>query len=372
MPGVRIGGDTLITGSLDSWKAGSLGGGGGKGKLARIMKRASICLTVALVLLAGCQQREETAAPKTASTATTPPPKPFRVGLLTPGSVTDGGWNAIAWEGLQRIKSELGAEIAHQETKTPAEMEEGFRAFGAKGFDLAFGHGFEFQDPAKKAGAEYPKTVFMTSSGNTIAPNVAPMRFRLEEATYLLGVIAARESKTGKAGLVGGINLPSIASTFLAFKAGAQSVNPKFQVQEIYTGNFDDLAAAKVATLSLINAGSDFVLHQANEAGRGVFQACQERKIRCFGSNKNQNDLAPDVIVASAVLDIPGAFVKMARRVKDGTFKPEIQSVGMSDGIVTLEWNDALKSQLSPATVAEVQRLEQEIKEGRLEVPKGF
>lgn len=331
------------------------------------MKRALLVLF--FFGLASCQQREASAP---AATSTAPAAKPLRVGLLTPGSINDGGWNAIAYEGLQRAKSELGAEISNQETKSPAENLEGFRAYGAKGYDVVFGHGFEYQDPAKQAGAEYPKTVFITTSGTTIAPNVAPMRFELEEATYLLGVIAARESKTGKAGLVGGINFPSIASTFLAFKAGAQSVNPKFDVREIYTGNFDDLGAARLATLSLINAGADFILHQANEAGRGVFQACSERKVRCFGSNKNQNSLAPDVIVASAVLDVPGAILKMVRTVRDGQFKPQIQYFGMNEGVVTLEWNEALKSQISPETVAEVARLEQEIKAGRLKVPTGF
>ena len=332
------------------------------------MKRA---LLASLFLFAvHCQQREA------ATGRTTPSPAaaetPFRVGLLTPGSINDGGWNAIAYEGLQRCKSELGADVSHQETKTPAEMVEGFRAYGAKGFDVAFGHGFEYQEPARTAAAQYPKTVFITTSGTTVLPNVSPMRFELEEATYLLGVIAARESKTGKAGLIGGINLPSIASTFLAFKAGAQSVDPDFDVREIYTGNFSDAGAARLATLSLINAGADFVLHQANEAGRGVFQACQERKVRCFGSNKNQNDQAPDVIVASAVLDVPGAVLKMAQTVREGRFRPEIQYFGMNEGVVALQWNESLKAQIAPETVAEVARLEQEIKAGRLKVPTGF
>lgn len=333
------------------------------------MKRA--LLAFAFLAVAACQQRER-AATDTAATTAARGAKPFRVGLLTPGSINDGGWNAIAYEGLQRCKSNLGAEVSHQETKTPAEMLEGFRAYGAKGFDVAFGHGFEYQDPAKSAAGQYPNTVFITTSGTTVLPNVAPMRFELEEATYLLGVIAARESKTGKAGLVGGIELPSIASTFLAFKAGAQSVNPNFDVREIYTGNFDDLGAARLATLSLINAGADFILHQANEAGRGVFQACGERKVRCFGSNKNQNGLAPDVIVASAVLDVPGAIEKMCTAVKNRQFEAEIQYFGMNEGVVTLQWNDALKAQMKPETVAEVARLEQELKAGRLKVPTGF
>jgi basic membrane protein A len=318
-----------------------------------------------LITLASCNRE----APPSA--VPTPVKTTMKVGLLTPGSVNDNGWNAIAYEGLHQIHAKLGAEISHQQTSNPAEMDEGFRSFGAKGFDLAFGHGFEYQDAAVAAGKRYPKTVFITTSGSSIAPNVAPMVFELEQATYLLGIIAARESKTGKAGVVGGIKLPSIASTFLAFEAGAHSVNPKFEVKEIYTGNFDDVGAAKLATQSLINAGCDFIFHQCNEAGRGVFQACSERKVRCFGSNKNQNDLAPDVIVASAVLDVPTAFVYMATTVRDHKFRPQVYWLGMQQGIVSLAWNDKLKAAVAPATVAAVERVQSEIRAGRFEVPRG-
>jgi len=320
------------------------------------MKRA---IAVALLAFLAC-------SPRPTETHAT-----FKVGLLTPGSINAGGGNSIAWQGLQRIKKDLGAQISNQEVKSPAEIAEGFRSYGKNGYDLAFGHGFEFQDAAMAAGRQFPKSVFVTTSGSSVAANVSPMVFELEQATYLLGIIAARESKTGKAGLVGGIKLPSIDSTFLAFRAGAQSVNPKFEVKEIYTGNFDDLGAAKQATLTLIDAGCDFIFHQANEAGRGVFQACQERHVRCFGSNKNQDDMAPEVIVASAVLDVPSAFVYMATLVHDHQFKPHVYWLGMNEGIVSLVWNDTLKSTMKPETVAEVARVEQEIRSGKLEVPRG-
>jgi basic membrane protein A len=334
------------------------------------MKRA--VLLFALLALFSCDRRETTNSAPAETTPPTPAAKPFRVGLLTPGSINDGGWNALAWEGVQGIKRELGAEISHQETKTPAEMTEGFRAFGRQGFDLAFGHGFEYQEPAKTAGEQYPNTIFITTSGSTIARNVAPMRFQIEEATYVLGVIAARESKTGRAGLVGGINVPSIASSFLAFKAGAHSVNPKFEVKEVYTGNFDDLGAAKLATQSLVKAGVDFVFHQANEAGRGVFQACTEEKIRCFGANADQSELAPDAIVASAVVDVPSAYIETARIVKEGRFKPEIQHFGMKQGTVSIVWNEKLKPTISAQTIAEVDRIIADIKSGVIKPPAGF
>lgn len=328
------------------------------------MRRAVLLLSLLAVI--ACAGPESTPA---TSSATSPQ---FRVGLLTPGSINDNGWNALAWEGAQKIRQELGAAISHQETKTPAEMSEGFRAFGAQGFDLAFGHGFEYQDAAKAAGEAHPKTIFITTSGNTVTPNVSPMRFQIEEATYLLGVIAARESKTGKAGLIGGQSIPSIASSFLAFKAGAQSVDPDFEVREVYTGNFDDLAAARLATLSLVNAGVDFVFHQANEAGRGVFQACQERKIRCFGANADQSALAPDVILASAVVDVPSAYLAMAKIVREGRFQPAVQHFGMNQGTISVVWNEKLKGSVSPETLAEVDRLTEQIKSGAVKPPAGF
>lgn len=325
-------------------------------------------LVILFTLLANCAPEKRPAVEKVHAAGSD---RPFRVGLLTPGSISDGGWNAIAFEGLKRIEAELGGQISHQETRTPADFEEGFRYFGVNGFHLAFGHGFEFQDAAMAAGKQFPETVFITTSGKSVAANVSPLVFELEQATYLLGVIAAMESKTGKAGLVGGIRLPSIDSTFIAFKAGARSVDPKFEVQEIYLGNFEDLAAARVAALTLIDGGADHLFHQANEAGRGVFQACTERKTRCFGANRDQNNLAPDVILASAVLDVPEAFVQIAVQVRDKTFKPGIQRFGIKPGIVSVVWNQKLKPTVKPATIAAVTRIEKEIREGRLTVPRG-
>src|ERR1043165_9364323 len=92
-------------------------------------------LFVALLLLAACSpaRRAET-------------PSSFKVGLLTPGSINDGGWNNIAWQGLQRIRKDLGAQVSNKEVKPRGEIEDAFRSYGKTGCDLAFGNGLEFRD----------------------------------------------------------------------------------------------------------------------------------------------------------------------------------------------------------------------------------
>src|SRR5215204_2898156 len=123
----------------------------------------------------------------------------FRVALLTPGPVSDAGWNALAYEGLLKVRDQLKAEVSQVETKTPADFEEAFRDYASRHFHLIFGHGFEFQDAAAKVSTDFPESVFITTSGSTVRRNVAPIRFMLEEATYLMGMMSALISKTGKA-----------------------------------------------------------------------------------------------------------------------------------------------------------------------------
>jgi simple sugar transport system substrate-binding protein/basic membrane protein A len=43
----------------------------------------------------------------------------FRAALLTSGPVSDAGWHAGAYEGLLLIEDSLGADVSHQQTRTP-------------------------------------------------------------------------------------------------------------------------------------------------------------------------------------------------------------------------------------------------------------
>ena len=104
----------------------------------------------------------------------------FKVALLLPASITDGSWNAFAYEGLTAIEKELGAKISHVESRTPTDQEAHFRDYALDGYHLIFGHGFEYQDPAKAVAPDFPETVFMTSTGSTVTDNISPMVFGIE------------------------------------------------------------------------------------------------------------------------------------------------------------------------------------------------
>ena len=209
----------------------------------------------------------------------------------------------------------------------------------------------------------------MTALGSTVRDNVASLRFMLEEATYLQGMLAALLSKTGKAGAVGGMAIPPVKSTIMAFRAGARAVRSDFEVLTSYVGNWEDVGAAREATLALVHQGADVLFQNADAAGIGVLQVAEEEGILAFGSNKNQNNVAPNAVLASAVIDIPDAFLTVAEKVQEGRFTPRVERLGMKEGIITLEFNPQLMERVPPDVLARIDTAREQIVAGSLVVP---
>lgn len=299
---------------------------------------------------------------------TTPSPGAFRAALLTPGPVSDAGWNAAAFDGLQLIKRDLGAETAIVQTTSPADFEDAFRDFASRGFNLVFAHGFEYTDAALKVGHDFPHIYFVVTSGSGSSSNVASLSFKIEQAAYVEGVLAGEMSKSGVVGTIGGIELPAIKLTFEGFKRGFLSVRPKGRVLVSFIGSFDDVGAAKEAALAQISQGADLLFHDADAAGLGVFAAAGQAHIYAFGANRNQNSVAPDVVLASAVTSIPQAFLRIASEVKRGSFRPGMVEFGMNDGMVRVVFNPQLKSRIPARAMAQVMRAQEEIQSGAIRV----
>jgi basic membrane lipoprotein Med (substrate-binding protein (PBP1-ABC) superfamily) len=323
----------------------------------------STAVHIALLAAVSACSGSKDAKPTDTTAATA---KPFRVALLTPGPISDQSWNGGAYQGLMRIKDSLGATVSHIQTKTPAEFEEQFRQYGAQGYDLVFGHGFEFQDAAKRVGPDFPKTIYITTSSSTSGANVAGIEFAFADASYLAGMLAGSMTKTNTLGAIGGTELPPVKESFAAFEEGAHAVNPKVKVLTSYIGNWEDVSAGKEQALAQIGRGADVIFQNADAAGLGVFQAAREtKKALVVGSNSNQNSVAPEITVGSVVIDLPHAFITVAREVKEGKFKPRVIKLGTASDVVSLVLNPAMQARIPAATLHAVDSMRAEMHAGR-------
>jgi basic membrane protein A and related proteins len=322
--------------------------------LAKVAKlRPNWCLAVASMALVSCSQQTSESG--------------IRVGLITPGSIADAAWNSGAYAGLRRIHDSLDLAVSHVEARTPSEQDEALRSYAAQGYDLVFAHGFEFQGAAERVSVEYPKTVFIVTSGSRTQGNVSPLIFKLEDASYLAGMMAGGLTRSNLIGFVGGIELPPIKAAYEGWVNGAKAVNPAVQSREIYLNTFDDAAAGREAALALIRVGVDMIHHNADAAALGVFQAAKESPgVYVFGANADQSSLAPERVPGSAVIDLPRAFLLVAREVKAGAFKPRVEAFGLASGVVRYEPNRALDNMVPAALKARVRFAAESIAAGTL------
>lgn len=316
--------------------------------------------TLVLIAALACSSAGE----HTDTAASATPDDAFKVALLTPGPISDQSWNAGAFAGLQAISDSFTTVTSHIHTKTPADFEENFRQYGAQGYDLVFGHGFEFQDAAERVAPEYPETVYLVISGaRAQAPNVAPVKFGLNDASYLAGVLAGSMTRSGVIGTIGGTALPPVVEIFQAFEAGARSVRPDVRVLSSFVGNWDDASAGRELALAQIRQGADLIFQNADAAGLGIFQAArQDGRTWVFGANIDQNAVAPEVIIGSVVIDLPGAFVTLAREVRDGAFTARPIHLGGSSGIVRFVRNPALAARVPDAVWARMDSVDRELR----------
>lgn len=303
------------------------------------------------------------------------PDATFQAALLTSGPVSDAGWYAGAYEGLLMIRDSLGARVSHQQTRTPSEFDEAFLSFAASGTELIFAHGFEYQDAAIRAGEQFPDVNFVVSGGGRVADNVIPLVFTLEQGSYLAGMLAGGMTETGTLGMVGGVAIPPAVGTFRAFEAGAKAVNPDVTVLETFIGNWDDVAAAQEAAVAQLRRGADVIIHNTDAASFGVFQAVREAaeagdRVFAIGMNRDQNGVAPQVTLGSAAIDIPRAFLEVARQHRAGTLGGAAVYAGAAQGVVDLIVNPELRERIPAELLERVDQARAAIREGSLEVPR--
>lgn len=294
----------------------------------------------------------------------------LRVGMLLPGPINDGGWNASAYEGLQDIKVKYpDADVSFQESVPPSNFEEVFRSYASQGYNLVIGHGFQFGDAAIKVSKEFPDVKFCITSTDIFSPpNVCSVRNDTGEMGYLLGIFAAHMTKTKILGVVGGVDIPPIADPVLAFELAVQSVDPGIRVFSSLTGSSEDVPKAKEVALNMIEQGADIVFADANQASLGVFDACREKKAWALAPISDQHSYAPDTILTSGICDVPKAISAVADLVTAGTLEPKFYKMGAAQDAVWLAPYYEFDSQVPQTARDAVAKTLADIKSGAINV----
>lgn len=258
------------------------------------LRRRTISLLTASIVLGGVAA---VMAPAIAFAA-----EPLTVGVLIPGSKSDKGWMESGYDGLTAAEKEFGAKIKVQmiENINYADMEQALTNLASKNA-LVIGIGGQTQAAVFKVAKRFPKTKFSIVGGNQgeTAPNVAGYDVKQAQIAYVAGAAAAMLSKTGAVSYVGGMEIPSIVNAGKEFGNGARAINPKIKYVENYTGDFDNVAKAKEATLAAIAQGADVHYHILNQGLRGMEQAAKEKGTHIIGSYSDRCGTDPLYIAYS-------------------------------------------------------------------------
>jgi len=291
--------------------------------------------------------------------------EPLKIGLLCSGSVTDGGWNQLAKEAIEQVKKDLKAEVSVLQKVTQDKAGDELRAYAADGYDLVIAHGYEFLNPAAEVAAAVTATATMkiaVSGADVARPGIVTLDFDLSQASYQLGIIAGKLTRSGKLGFVGGAPFPSVKACYRGFVAGAKSVRADVSVAEAYT-SWDEPVKSKQQTEAFFAQGIDLVYHDVDAASRGVFEAVRERNAKdpskpvyVFGcvANQNANPICPDHILASAVIRLDAAFRAVAESVLAKKFAPGVVREDLAHGTGVALLNPKL---LGGVLTAEIQAL---------------
>jgi basic membrane protein A len=290
-----------------------------------------------------------------------------KVALVLTFKKNVGNFDPSAYAGFSQMVKRYGfdseiAEVAGYD-QAPSVLSD----FGQRGFDMVIANSQGYQAAVLQVAPKYPDTWFViypdasTTGGNKNVASWVPDPYEMQ---YLPGVVAGLMTKTNKLGIVGSIPLPAIRGEAAGFEDGAKSVNSKVKVSAIWINSFTDVAKAKEAALSLYDGGADIVVHLADTAGLGVFQAAREQKKWAIGAFADEGKRNRDVVLTSGTFNFWKHYGEMGQLLASGKLQAKLyKSTVCDDGLIMGTVNHV------PANVlARVQAVKSSICSGKLKL----
>jgi basic membrane lipoprotein Med (substrate-binding protein (PBP1-ABC) superfamily) len=305
------------------------------------------------------------------------------VAVVVPGTTADGGWNYSAKEAAEAIQKELSLPepVSFVENVEQSRRKAMLREYGRDGYRLVICHGYEFNQVVKEIAGDFPETLFVISGYDQPDPRFGSIVYQLGEAAYLCGAMAAKITQTGHVGFVAAQQVPPVELCYQGFREGFLKHRPAGSVRSaVYiegTHPWEDSAAAKEKTTALLRteepARIDLLFQNADAASRGIFEAVEQRpeRIFVFGCNRDQNaTTATRKVLASAVIRVDRAFVRVAQAVRAGTYQPHVASETISTGVIECipspRLQELVGADVAKAAVAAMEDARQDIGSGRV------
>jgi basic membrane protein A len=299
-----------------------------------------------------------------------------KVAMITSESgLGDKSFNDMMAQGMEKAKADFGADYVVIQPRAVSEFQSAIARAAAQGFDVIIGSSFDMIEPMKAVAKAFPNQKFglVDVGPDPIAPNVASTVTKDWEGSFLVGYIAAKTTKTGTIGFVGGKDIPIIHRFFVGYYYGAKMANPDVKILETYTGSFQDPAGGKEYTLALVHQGADINFAVAGATSAGVIEAAKESKIFAIGVDSNQNYMAPGSVLTSMVKRVDTQAYEMIKAVNAGTFKGgEVKYYGLAEDGVAAAMDQYNKGLIADPVLSEVDGLKAKLLSGEIVVPNYF
>ena len=289
------------------------------------------------------------------------------------GGKFDKSFNEGVWNGVQKFTAESGVEVMEFEVTNETQREQAMRRMAERGATVILGVGFAQADAISKVAAEYPDRQFsIIDVGWLDAPNLRQYVFKEHEGSYIVGVAAAKASKTNKVGFIGGMDIPLIRKFACGYVGGVKSVTGSADVYQNMTGStpsaWNDPAKGAELTQSQIDRGADVVYHAAGGTGGGVIQAAADAGKLAIGVDSNQNGMAPGSVLTSMLKRVDVAAYETFRDAKAGKFTSGVVTLGLAEGGVDWALDDNNASLVTADMKAAVEKAKADIIGGAVTV----
>nr|WP_085997604.1 BMP family ABC transporter substrate-binding protein [Polymorphum gilvum] len=292
--------------------------------------------------------------------------------LYDMGGKFDKSFNEAAYAGAEEFKKASGIDYRDFEIQNDSQREQALRNFAKRGQSPIVAIGFSQANAVEKIAKEFPDIQFAIVDMVVDLPNVRSVVFKEHEGSYMVGMLAAMASQTGKVGFVGGMDIPLIRKFACGYKQGVLAAKPDAEVFENMTGDtgaaWNDPVKGGELAKSQFARGADVVYHAAGGTGIGVLQAAADAGKLGIGVDSNQNALHPGSVLTSMLKRVDVAVYDAFEDARNGRWTSGVTVLGLAEGGVDWALDEHNEKLITAEMKAAVDKAREDIVSGTVKV----